>query len=126
MTYTIEELKRIIDSHGLWLSSEGGERADLSGANLSGANLSGADLSGADLILIGQDLRGYMFYGYQNKNGVLTINAGCRTFEGMAAARNHWGIRHLTDVHLHEDILSLLDRVERMAKVRGWKTEVEV
>ena len=45
-----EELKSILDKHLKWLRSEdGGERANLSGANLSGANLSGADLSGANL-----------------------------------------------------------------------------
>ena len=150
MTYTIEKLKRIVDSHQLWLNNEGGKRAnligadlresnligadlrgaDLRGADLSGAdlrdtNLIGADLRGANLILIGQDVCGYLFYGYKNENGILTIRAGCRTFEGMKAAHNHWDICHLTDVHLHEDIMSLLDRAERMAKIRGWETEVK-
>ena len=50
MKITQEKLKEIIASHGKWLRYEnGGERANLSGADLSGANLSGADLSGADL-----------------------------------------------------------------------------
>ena len=151
MFHTIAELKSILAKHGEWLDdSEFGSRANLSranlsranlsGANLSGANLSGADLSGADLsranlsganlsganlLLIGQDTRGYLFYGFKNNADVFVICAGCRTFIGLTAARAHWNERHLNDAILHDDILSLLDRAERMAKVRGWKTEVE-
>ncbi len=47
--YTTEELRAIIDQHGLWVRGNGGSRADLSRADLSGANLSRADLSGANL-----------------------------------------------------------------------------
>ena len=46
--YTPEQLASIVSEHGIWLSGNGGSRADLSGADLSGANLSGAYLSGAD------------------------------------------------------------------------------
>ena len=47
---TQEELAVFLRKHKLWLENEeGGEIADLSGANLSGADLSGANLSGADL-----------------------------------------------------------------------------
>ena len=56
---TKNELNKILENHKLWLNDEGGECADLSGAdlryvNLKGidlryTNLSGADLSGADL-----------------------------------------------------------------------------
>jgi uncharacterized protein YjbI with pentapeptide repeats len=67
-----QELKKIVDEHGLWLEGKpGGKRAnlrganlreaDLSEANLRGANLCGADLCGADLCganLRGADLRG--------------------------------------------------------------------
>ena len=50
MKITQEKLKEIIASHGKWLRYEnGGERANLSGADLSGADLNGANLSGADL-----------------------------------------------------------------------------
>lgn len=42
-----EQLKESLDQHKLWLSGNGGKRADLSGANLSGANLSLANLTGA-------------------------------------------------------------------------------
>ena len=49
-TYTREELTVILEKHKLWLEGkEGGERADLSGANLSGADLSGANLFEANL-----------------------------------------------------------------------------
>ena len=58
---TIEELEKVLDLHKKWLNEQGGERANLRGAdlrraNLSGANLRGADLSGANLS--GADLRG--------------------------------------------------------------------
>ena len=44
------DLKSILEKHLKWLRNEdGGERANLSGADLSGANLSGADLSRANL-----------------------------------------------------------------------------
>ena len=56
------ELKEILEKHKKWLNDEeGGERADLRGANLSGANLSVSNLRGADLSranLSGADLRG--------------------------------------------------------------------
>jgi hypothetical protein len=44
-----EKLQKILESHGLWLRGEGGERANLQGANLTGANLEYTDLSSADL-----------------------------------------------------------------------------
>ncbi|MDU9039964.1 pentapeptide repeat-containing protein [Pseudomonas corrugata] len=49
-TYTSEQLAEILGKHRSWLLDEdGGERADLSGANLSDAYLSGANLSDANL-----------------------------------------------------------------------------
>ena len=61
-----QELKQIIEQHGLWLRGCGGERANLQRANLQGADLQGADLRGANLrganlqraYLQGADLRG--------------------------------------------------------------------
>jgi len=64
---TSAEIKQVLELHKKWLNNEqGGERADLSGAelreaelhraDLRGANLSGADLRGADLSLA--NLRG--------------------------------------------------------------------
>ena len=53
---TAEELKDILAKHKKWLNDEeGGEQADLSGADLYGADLKYADLYGADLS--GADLR---------------------------------------------------------------------
>ena len=48
-TITKDELKKILEDHAIWLSGEGGERADLRGADLSYADLRGADLSYAYL-----------------------------------------------------------------------------
>ena len=51
------KLDEILKKHAAWLNNEdGGERANLRGADLSGADLSSADLSSADLS--GADLRG--------------------------------------------------------------------
>ena len=114
--FTIDELEAIIVKHQAWLNDDDdGERANLSNANLSSANL----------ILIGQDIRDYLFYGFKNDDDALVIRAGCRQFVGITAARQHWTERHTNDNILHEDCLSLVDRAERMAKVRGWKLEPE-
>ncbi|MBD8943889.1 MAG: pentapeptide repeat-containing protein [Ruminococcaceae bacterium] len=52
-----EKLKEILERHRKWLNDEdGGERANLRGANLRGVNLRGADLREANLR--GADLRG--------------------------------------------------------------------
>ena len=62
---TNDELRKIIEKHKKWLRGmEGGERANLRGADLSGANLSGADLSGANLR--GADLYGANLCGAKN------------------------------------------------------------
>jgi len=54
-------IQETLTKHALWRKQEeGGERADLSGADLYRANLSGADLSGADLS--GADLSGADLY----------------------------------------------------------------
>jgi hypothetical protein len=56
-----EALKVVLESHAQWLRGEGGEHANLSGADLYGADLYGADLSGANLYgadLYGADLSG--------------------------------------------------------------------
>ena len=46
MQFDNEKLKKIIEKHRkYYLNEEGGERADLSGANLFGANLSSAKLN---------------------------------------------------------------------------------
>lgn len=123
-TITKNELSEIQRKHALWLADEeGGARAYLSVADLSVADLREADLSGANLIFVGQDIRGYLFYAFVGESGAVEIRAGCRYFIGMTAARAHWTDRHEADPILHEDCLSLVDRCERMARVRGWKLE---
>ncbi|SDT52119.1 pentapeptide repeat-containing protein [Pseudomonas prosekii] len=66
-TYTSEQLAEILGKHRSWLrGEEGGERANLSGADLSGTYLRGANLSGADLrgtYLRGADLSGTYLRG---------------------------------------------------------------
>ncbi|HDI4206026.1 TPA: pentapeptide repeat-containing protein [Listeria monocytogenes] len=60
-----EELDIILENHWKWLRDEGGERADLTGADLRHTNLTNAVLTGADLrhtnltnaVLSGADLR---------------------------------------------------------------------
>ncbi len=42
-----QELDKILEQHKLWLSGDGGGRANLRYANLDGANLRVADLRGA-------------------------------------------------------------------------------
>ena len=97
--------------------------ANLFEANLSGANLRGANLRGANLILIGQDIRGYLFCAFQNSAGVVVVRAGCRTFAGIDVAEAHWASSHLNDEILHADCLSLVARCKAMALARGWKLE---
>ena len=56
-----QELNLILEGHKKWLNNEGGERANLCGANLRDVGLRGADLYGADLRdanLCGANLRG--------------------------------------------------------------------
>lgn len=108
---TATKLAEIIRLHNLWVyGGSGGVRANLSGA--------------VGFILIGQDIRSYLFWATQNNDGVVMILAGCQRFVGIAAARDHWTHRHEYDPILHEDCLSMVDRAERMAKVRGWKLEI--
>ena len=121
---------RFADLSSANLSSANLRFANLSSANLRFANLSSADLRFANLRfanlqLVGQDIRGYLFWSFANEDGVVVLSAGCREFVGIAAARQHWTSRHIDDVVLHADCLSLVDRCEQMAKVRGWKLEAE-
>ena len=63
----IKNLNEILEKHLKWLNDEnGGERANLSGANLYGANLRGANLYGANLYganLYGANLSVANLYG---------------------------------------------------------------
>src|SRR3990167_271727 len=146
---TKTEIAEILRSHDEWLGgADAGRRADLRGANLRSADLSsadrhnavlhnadlrganlrdadlrGANLRGANLILAGQDIRGFSFYAYADDNHVVVIRAGCRQFRGIAAAMAYWEARHTDDAILMEDCLSLVNRIARMAAIRGWKLE---
>ncbi len=64
---TKDELQEILEKHTLWLNNEdGGERANLCGADLRGADLNGVDLSKSDLsgaTLYRADLHGANLYG---------------------------------------------------------------
>ena len=54
------DIKKVLEDHKLWLSGNGGKRADLRGADLHGSNLRRADLQEANLQradLQGADLR---------------------------------------------------------------------
>ena len=65
-----EELKEILEKHKKWFNKEeGGERANLLGANLTGANLSYANLEGANLE--GANLRGANLKGANLKGANL-------------------------------------------------------
>ena len=80
-TISYQELQIILEKHKRWINGEdGGERANLRGADLSGANLNGAylidaDLRGADLI--GADLSGADLSG-ANLNGADLRGANLR------------------------------------------------
>ena len=106
------------------LSNADLSNADLRNANLRNADLSNANLRYADLILAGQDIRGYLFWAFVGDSGAVEIQAGCRHFVGVNAARLHWTGRHGDDEILRADCLSFVDRIERMAQARGWKLEV--
>lgn len=66
---TQNELDAILREHERWLTGQGGERVDLSGANLRDADLSGTDLRGADLS--GVDLRGAILIGADLSGAIL-------------------------------------------------------
>jgi hypothetical protein len=110
-------------------------RADLAGANLAGANLAGADLAYADLAganLAGADLAGahlawhhvidggqrrdgYRFVGWI-KDGDVMICAGCRDMT-LAEYREHNAKRE--DAAMRDETASILDHIERVARIRG-------
>ena len=62
----MKDIKIILEMHAKWLDGlQGGERANLHGADLIGADLSGADLREANLS--GADLRGADLSGAYDK-----------------------------------------------------------
>lgn len=108
---------KIIDTDACGASFD---NAMFSKVSLANVNFSYASFINANLILAGYDSRGYLFYAYRNPDGVIEIRAGCRQYYGLEEARNHWNTRHPYDKVLTEEIMCNLDKIERVAKVRGW------
>ena len=69
-------------------------RANLNGANLDGANLDGADLDGASLIDAGRDRRGFQFWAWRNKDGVVIYRAGCHEWDSIEKALEWYGVSY--------------------------------
>jgi hypothetical protein len=89
--------------------------AFLRDADLQGADLQRADLQGAQLIDGGQRRDGYRFVGWI-KDNALMIRAGCRDMT-VAEYRDHNAKRE--DATMRDETASILDHIERVAKVRG-------
>ena len=141
--YTTEQLAEILKLHAMWrFGTQGGSRANLSGANLRGANLSRADLIGADLggadlrdaNLSGADLRGavgilrgpwldgYEVFLVRWPDGP-RYKAGCRWFT-IEKSREHWGKQEgrTDDADRHCRImLTGLAALLEIAKQLGWE-----
>ena len=120
---------------GAYLARANLADANLTGANLTGANLAGANLADANLadaylaranladanlasqhIIDGGKRRdGYRFVGWV-KAGALMIRAGCRNMT-LAEYRDHNAKRG--DVQMRDETASILDHIERVARVRG-------
>jgi uncharacterized protein YjbI with pentapeptide repeats len=109
---TKEQIAAVLADHIKWRQGEGGQRANLRGANLRGAYLEGANLRGA--YLEGANLRGaylrgakinndktaicilrratrsdgYEFFLWHCEDGFY-IKAGCRFFT-LEEGRKHW------------------------------------
>ena len=75
-TFTEEQLREIIESHGRWLrDEEGGKRADLSGSDLRGSNLRGSNLSDSNLSGSNLDKKYYQVVRIGSRKGTTTYNA---------------------------------------------------
>lgn len=138
-TDTPLDIPRILEEHRKWCMGEGGARANLTdayladaylaGANLTGANLTDANLAGANLtdaylvshhiIDGGQRRDGYRFVGWI-KDGALMIRAGCHNMT-VTEYRRHNDKRD--DAVMRDETASILDHIERVARVRGLLTE---
>ena len=124
MTVTSSDLLAILASHMRYLAMEdGGVCANLGDANLSGADLRGANLSGDHVIDGGQRRDGYRFVAHVGKNCMMIV-AGCRYFT-LSQARTHWAeTRAGTDIG--NETMAILDHIERIATLRGWKLTPDV
>ena len=96
-----EKLKEILERHRKWLNDEdGGERANLYGADLRGANLYGADLRGANLCgadLRGADLRGANLCGADLRGADLR---GANLREAYLRGANLYGAKNIPFIPL--------------------------
>ena len=100
------ELQRMLKNHRLWLSNDGGKRADLIGADLCRANLIGANLIGANLTdanLIGANLTDANLIG-ANLTDANLIGANLRGANLRGAILNDADLRraNLIDANLDE------------------------
>ena len=98
--------------------------ADLRCANLRGANLGGARCSSVsaekcDRILTASSGSGYQMVFVRHPDGI-SVHAGCRDFESIAKAREHWREGKGHDPKHLADCLSALDYLTALAKQRGW------
>src|SRR5665213_1713582 len=87
--------------------------ATLSDANLSYANLSYANLSDAEGVISAGYPNGYHFVAW-TREGVLWINAGCRSFSA-SDAELHWATRQARVA-----TRAALVYVKAIAQARGW------
>ena len=101
-----------------------GKKADLGGANLGGADLDGARCGSVlaekcDRILTASSGSGYQMVFVRHPDGI-SVHAGCRDFESIAKAREHWREGKGHDPKHLADCLSALDYLTALAKQRGW------
>ncbi len=97
--------------------------SDLSGSNLRGSNLSGSDLRGSnlrdsDLVIAAGWPDGWQAFGWL-KEGIIRVQVGCRDLT-LEEGRKYW-----TGKEDRREVLAALDYIERVAKLRDWKTVVK-
>jgi len=99
-----DHLEAVLASHKQWLDVEGGQKADLRGANLRGAK--------GFFLLPVQDPRGYAFTHATNCDGVWRIRVCCRDFT-LEEARAHWGDRYKGERGIGDIYLYACDWLEK-------------
>lgn len=93
--------------------------ANFTGASLNGVDLSSSHINGASLIVAGVDQRGYAFYATGSKTE-LYIRAGCRVFESIEKAKDHWRGRHFDNQQLRDQCLELVDSLAKLIEEEKW------
>ena len=114
------------DLSGADLTGSNLYRANLSGAYLTGADLRRADLRGAVLrradltgtigIINGGSPDGWTTYGWL-RDGLLSVRVGCHEMR-LDEGRTYWAGKVG-----RREVLAMLDYIEAVARMRGWKTE---